>query len=127
MLIEVAIKSMITGLMGYPALIAAVIAFVYRQYVAYETSQKNSWSIVYTDPFFSKFATINVLSLVYSVFTGVATGFGFGCILEFLKGDGANPMLMIYAIAALLLIFSIRLAFEASVILYKVAQKYLDA
>ena len=115
-----------TELMVYPALIGVVLAFLHRQYVAYETSQRNSWSIVYTDPFFSKFATINVLSLIYSILTGAATGFGVGCVLEFLKGEGANSILMLYAVASFLIVFSIRLSFEASAILFKVAQKYLD-
>jgi len=118
---------MITELMMYPALIGAVIAFLYRQYVAYETSQRGVWSIVYTDLFFAKFSTINVLSLVYSIFIGTATGFGLGCVLEFLKGEGANSYLMLYAIASLLFVFSTRLSFEASAILFKVAQKYLDS
>jgi hypothetical protein len=118
---------MITELIVYPSLIGGVIGFLYRQYVAYETSQRNSWSIVYTDPFFSKFATINVLSFVYAIFIGVATGFGFGCILEFLRGEGANANFMLYAISSLLMVFFTRLSFEASVLLYKVAQKYLDS
>ena len=81
---------------------------------------------MYTDPFFNKFATINVLSLVYSLLTGIATGFGFGSILEFLKGGGENSILMLYAAASLVFVFSIRLTFEATVILFKVAQKYLN-
>lgn len=116
-----------SGLILYPGIAGLLIAIAARQYALYDSGSRNLFSIVYRDPLFNQYATISLLSILYSVYLGASTGVSVGLILVFFKNDGqgeAGPYAF-YAFLLLLSIVLVRVSIENVVLLFKVGEKYL--
>lgn len=105
-----------------------VFSFVRRYVVRRSNKEKGFFEVIANDYYFHNYATISLLSFIYTVFQGILLG----CAVNFLIEWGrimtfASSALLSYtplvnAIGCLLLVVIIRVVLEGYVVLYRAAQ-----
>lgn len=114
-------------LIFYPGIAGLLIAVAARQYALFGSGSRSLASIVYRDPLFNQYATLSLLSILYSVYLGASTGVSVGLVLVFFKNDGQGETgsYVFYAFLLLISILIVRVSIENIVLLFKVGEKYL--
>jgi hypothetical protein len=109
---------------AYPGIIGLLIGIASRQYFLYGSKSKDLFSILYKDPLFNQYATITLLSMLYSAYIGATTGMSAGLLIAFFKGNGNGPEAA-FAFALLFSNLIVRVSIENLILLFKVGEKYL--
>lgn len=107
-----------------------VFSFARRYVVRKSNKDKGFFDVIANDYYFYNYATISLLSFIYTVFQGILIG----CSVNFLIEWGrmmtfASSVLVSYiplasAIGCLLLVIIIRVVLEGYVVLYRAAQDF---
>jgi len=105
-----------------------VFSFV-RRYVVRKTNRgKGFFEVIANDYYFYEYATISLLSFIYTVFQGILLGCAVNFIIEwgrmmtFASSNLVSYIPLATAIGCLLVVILIRIALEGYVVLYRAAQ-----
>ena len=111
---------------GIFSLIGLVAAWIRRNKSRKEINDKSLRSIIFNDYNLSSYASLSILSLLYTIFQGIFSGAGLGFISfaigSLFRGTDVIASNIGYFLICLLLIVIIRVLIEGTSLLFRVAQ-----